>query len=328
MLDDKQEELTICDGELIATKDRCDELMRELQGLKEVIVTLEEELKNDESEKYTLKAKIESAEEQSKDAHNEIDSLILINEKLTKFNDEKTAKEREYQGELRDLDSKLQSAELECERLKLENVNKDKELDRIDNSRMAMQQKIEELKESCEHYEEELDAREQKIKDMEGQLAELNNHLTLALSKMESNEEYMDSLNGKVGKAEENLIRADGEISRLQKENESLHGLLERYRNDAEMYKKLREEQTLKKYELEQMKSRLEKEAKSKELEARNAKRQLDQVKGSQDKLMNDHYQLNQELEALKEHAEVLETQNDNVRHPLTHSCTKSWICL
>jgi len=313
ILDDKQEELTICDGELIAAKNRCDELMREIHELKDIIITLEEEHKNDESEKYALQAKMGAIEEHSKAARNEIDSLVRINEKLTKFNDEKTAKEREYQNELRDMDTRIQSLELECEKLKLNNSDKDKEMDRLNNSRAILQQRIEEFKGNCNSYEEELDSREQKMKDMEGQLAELNNHLTLALSKIESNENYIDNLNSKVNKAEENLIRADGEISRLQKENDSLHELLERYKNDAEMHKKMREEQTLKKYELEKMKNRLEKEAKDKELEARNTRRQLEKVKDSQDKLMSDHYQLNQELEALKEHAEVLENQNNDV---------------
>ena len=41
--------------------------------------------------------------------------------------------------------------------------------------------------------------------------------------------------------------------------------------------------------------------------------KQLEKVQGSQEKLMDEHYNLNKELEALKQHAEVLEEQNDNV---------------
>lgn len=309
----KQEQLKDTDTELIETKKRCDFLMRELARLKGDIGSLETSFKDLQAENRTLHSKFEASEAQSKAAHNEIDSLALLNDRLTKDNTERADKEREYERELHSLETELQRTRLEGDALKRNCAAKDKELENLENSRLVLRRELDSLKGDCARYEDQLDEREHKIKDMEGQLAELNNHLTITISKVESRENYINSLNDKVTKAEEKSIRSEGELSRLKKENDSLHNLLDKYREDVETQKKYREDQMLEKYELEQQRKQLEREALSKDIEARTAKRELEKIQETKDRLMGDRYQLNQELEALKEHAELLESQNDNV---------------
>ena len=296
LLNDKQEELKLLDGEFLALKDKYEEAIRDSSEFKDDIFNLEKLLKEREAVINELQNRMKELQIQNKDAQEEIESLVTINEKVTKLSDDRAAKEQEYQNELQDMDNKLHHMEMDNEKLIKEIRDKDKELDKVDSTNDLLQRQIADLKNNLSQCDEQIDDRDQKIKDMESQLSELNNHLTIALNKIESNENYIDELSNKIAKAEEDVIRSEGEISRLQKENESLHGLLDRYRNDVEAHKKLREEQALKKYELEQEKKRLEKESKSKEYEVLNTKRKLEEVEGSQEKLMKSQYQLNQEI--------------------------------
>jgi len=322
ILNGKQEQLKATDTDLIETKKRCDFLMKELARLKNDIGTLEANFKDIQAENRMLQSKMEASETQNKAAHNEIDSLMMMNERLTKINTDKINKEREYEKDIRDLEGEIQRFKVENEALKRNNVSKDKELEIIENSKMTLRREVDSLKGSCSRYEDQLDERDHKIKDMEEQLSQLNNRLTITMSKIDSRENYINSLNDKVTKAEERSIRAESEASRLKKENDSLHNLLDKYRSDIEAHKKFKEDQMMQKYELEQQKKQLEREVLSKDIEARTAKRELEKLQDVKDKLADDRYQLNQELEALKEHAELLESQNDNVNSQLTLSYT------
>jgi len=322
ILNGKQEQLKATDTELIETKKRCDFLMKELARLKNDIGTLEANFKDMQTENRMLQSKMEASETQNKAAHNEINSLVIMNEKLTKINTDKVNKEREYERNIHDLGAEIQRFKMENEALKRNNASKDKQLEIIENSRVTLRQEVDSLKGNCSRYEDQLDERDHKIKDMEGQLSELNNHLTITMSKIESRENYINSLNDKVTKAEERSIRAESEASRLKKENDSLHNLLDKYRSDIEGHKKFKEDQMMQKYELEQQKKQLEREVLSRDIEARTVKRELEKLQDVKDKLADDRYQLNQELEALKEHAELLESQNDNVNSQLILSYT------
>ena len=251
LLASKQEQLKATDTELIETKKRCDFLMKELARLKGDIASLEDNFKNIQAEKRILQSKIDTCEAQNNAASNEIESLTAVNEKLTRFNNEKAEKEREYTKEIHNLEGHLQSLDLENENLKRSNVAKDKELDGLDEAKARLQHDIDDLKGRCAQYEDQLDERDHKIKDMEGQLSELNNHLTITMSKIESRENHINTLNDKASMTEERAIRYYGEAAKLKHENESLRDLLDKYRNDVKMHKKLREAQIENKYELQ-----------------------------------------------------------------------------
>jgi len=105
------------------------------------------------------------------------------------------------------------------------------------------------------------------------------------------------------------------ELRKLQTENESLEILLDRYRNDAQVQKRLRDEESLQKYRLEEEKQRLAREALVKKVEAKNARKELERYQGSHNQLLEERAMASQELEAVKEHANLLESQNMNVSY-------------
>ena len=318
LLGEKQIQLKSTDNELIKIRQLYEEKINEVAGLKAEITRLEDELRRAQISNRDLQTKVEVANSQSRTANEEINSLVLMNEKLAKLNNEEIMKGRDLTDKYHILEGKYKDLQLENDVLRRTNSVKEQQISDVESSRRVAQNEIEVLRGNCNQYEAHLDNRDRKIKDMEDQLAELNSHLTITLSKIDSRENYITTLNEKNVKAEERAIRAEGELIRLQNECKTLKDLLGKYRSDIEVQKKLREDQIFQKYELEQQKKKLEREALSKDIEARTAKRELEMVQGSKGRLLDERYQLNQELEALKEHAEILETQNSNVRINIT----------
>ena len=113
---------------------------------------------------------------------------------------------------------------------------------------------------------------------------------------------------------EDQTLETREETQKLQKDNDVLQSLLEKYKGDASFHKKVRDNEVVKKLEIEQEKKRLEREVLDKEIETRNVKKELEKVQEHKEILLDSHYQMNQELDALKEHAELLESQNKNVQ--------------
>ena len=96
----------------------------------------------------------------------------------------------------------------------------------------------------------------------------------------------------------------------LQSENINLKAELEKLKYELEFQMKIREVQKEEQIHFEKNKQEIEMIAISKDLMARTAKKELEQMKMSQEHLLNDHTQLNSQLDALRKHAEVLETHN------------------
>lgn len=107
------------------------------------------------------------------------------------------------------------------------------------------------------------------------------------------------------------------ELRKAREDNEALQRMLDRYREDANFQKRLTDIEAGRKIELEMEKRKLESETLSKDLEARMARKELERVKNTRDMLLENRSQINEELNALKEHAEVLENQNAAMNNEL-----------
>ncbi len=100
----------------------------------------------------------------------------------------------------------------------------------------------------------------------------------------------------------------------VQRENENLRILLDKCKEDVELHRRQRTAQFAEKLDIEREKQQLEREALNKELEARVAQRQLAAVRETHDQLLEHKLQLHDEVAAIQQHAEVLASQNANVR--------------
>ena len=108
-------------------------------------------------------------------------------------------------------------------------------------------------------------------------------------------------------------LGAQQELRRFNQENEKLRTLVDKYKDDAQFQKRLRDQESTEKYRLEEEKQRLSKEAILKDIEARTAKKELEKYQDTHGQLIEERVMTSQELQALKEHTHLLESQNDNV---------------
>ena len=312
-LAEKHEQLKATDTELIVTKQKSEEKSKEIIRLKGEIARLDDELKKTQSDKRGLMTDLDTSESRNKDARAEIEAMTELNEKLSASNKTGLEREQDLSEEIKKLDLKIADLTGKNEAFKKTIESKDKELDTLTEARRANQREIDSLRNKCRETEDLLAESTQREKDMEAQIGELSSHLTNANSTLDSKEELIILLNKKIHDGEEKLGESEADVQRLRKETDVMHGLLEKYKSDIEFQRKLREEQTLKKYELEQQKKKLELDALTREREAEAAKKELNKAQDSKDRLLDERLQLSQELEALKEHAELLESQNNSV---------------
>lgn len=147
----------------------------------------------------------------------------------------------------------------------------------------------------------------------------------LELAKLAKKEEEYNSLIKYKEAKEEEIKRqlTDAEISSLeykdqlrktQREKETYEALAERRKKEAELNKKLRESQLTQSIDLLKEKKSLEGKLLEKEIEANRAKRDLNMIKDTHEGLVEDKFNKEREIEALREHVGVLSSQNETVR--------------
>ena len=111
---------------------------------------------------------------------------------------------------------------------------------------------------------------------------------------------------------EKNRI-ANDELLKLKRERETMEILMAKYKQDSDIFKNLKEDQFIKTIDLDSKKKALEKEVLAKTIEITNVKKNLYNAEFVNKELSEEHYYYNKELDALKDHASILENQNLNL---------------
>jgi len=264
----------------------------------------EEISQNNEKSKVELQADLENLKKTKEVLQNELESLWLLNEKAHKDVRKAEESSTEKYNEACTLQRKIDDLKTEIE---LYNVNIEKKKTELELAREAKN-----LKEGDSY---ELSNRNQ---ELEKQVSELSDSLRKAEEKADELSKIFDyeisevtQKGNELASIRENLISSD--IKRLKEDNEGLKLLLEKYRQDAEAEKRLREEETFARIEIAKEKERIEREALSKDLEARSAERELARIKETHDQILEDKLAATEELNAIKEHVDLLESQNNQV---------------
>ena len=305
-LSEKHEQLKMTDAELIAGKQRIEERNKEIARMRTELSQSGDETKRVLGDKKEIEEELGAAIENNKNAQAEIDSLTLTNEKYIKANKEALDKAREDAIQISKLEQKGNDLIGQNELLKRNLSMKEQELEATHEARRASQREAESLLSKCNQLEDEKQDLLQKQNDLENEVNELKKNLDDTLSMVDLKDSELAETHDNLRKTEERALSAEGELMRVKKENEGIQMLLAKYKEDLEAHRKSKEDLTLKKYEIEQENKKLERELLSKDLEARTAKRELEKSHDTQGRLIDGHYQLNQELEALKEHTSVL----------------------
>lgn len=311
---DKQTRLKEADTELNTYKNLVMDKDVELSKLQKELVA-----SNDENALLTKDGKLLEGDlnvliDGRRRAEMELIRLKDANSAAIKSHDITNAKEHDSTIELENFRRKLLSLENELSVVQNDQSRKLSSLDVAKDKQRATQLDLNRLFDINEKLKNENNGLIVHIGNLERDLSVVRQRFEDTSVVLESKEKELLSLRSGIAYAEDKSAEISSELARINNENDKLKVITDKYRDDAEFQKRLRDEEAHQKLLLEEEKRRLEQEAVNKEMEARNVKKELAQIQFTSGKLRDDHEQLNQELEALKQHATLLESHNYNVR--------------
>ena len=246
-------------------------------------------------------------------AQAELDKLNLLNESLEKDKNLNSEKIQHLEIEYAQTGKKLgdigdQNKLLSAEKVRLLNdLNVQKE------ARLYHQKESDKMLLLNSKLLEEKKYLEDKAGSLEYQLAQLDKKIGDTGLLIDSKEQELTNAKLSLNISEEKNLEARVNLDKLRKDKETLEILMNKYKHDAFLNKKLRDEQARRALELESEKNLLEKRVSNKEIEAFSVKKDLERIADSHNKLMVEHLDSNRELDALKEHTSLLENQNLNL---------------
>lgn len=245
-------------------------------------------------------------------ARSEANTLSVYNDKLeaAKYQDEDRLKELKM--ETLTLEARLREAQTELDGVELLRHQKEKEVDLAREEKFRVMDSDALLLKNKRLRDEKADF-EIKQRDYELQISRANQKLDDVNALIDSRDKEARSIRLSASSVEVKDLAAKEELMKIRKDNEIYSLLLDKYRSDVELQKKLKDEETLRKIQLEEEKKRLEVDALSKSLEARAAMRELEKVQDSHERLLEERSQVAAELDAVKEHSGLLESQNYKV---------------
>lgn len=248
-----------------------------------------------------------------KQAENEANNLLLLNDKITKSRIASDDNVRSTEIELVQHNRKLEDLKALLNDTKNAVFQKETDLDHANQQRNESRTEADRLLLKNHQLQGERDIFLKKREDLGYQISESKKKLDSAYIMMDSREKDLKETQNGIAYSERKAFEAKEEQLKLQKENETLQILLDKYRNDANLEKQLREEERFRKLQLSQEKRKLEQQAIQKELEAKAVKRELEKVQDTHERLLDNKDQLSQEINAIKQHANLLQSQNTTV---------------
>lgn len=285
----------------------------EISKMKKDIATHQSESIELSSHKKVVESDLAETEKTRKLAENETENMRYLNDRLRKSLVEIEASIKQSELDIASLTRKLQVAELELNDIEKKMVQRENEIELAKSGVKLSQNEADTLAIQNSKVKDENVRSSLKINDFEQEITRLTRQIDDANSLLAvKDKDYKSVISGTTYSNSQD-IEARAEIRTLKQENDTLQSLLDKYKGDVELQRKIRNQEVLQKMELEEQKKRVEKEALNKSIEARIAKRELDKIQDSHERLLEDKQQLSQELSAVKEHADVLESQNKNV---------------
>lgn len=313
ILDDKQAVLKDIEIDISRTKRLGEAKNTEVLQLKNELASANEKSVHLYREKRLVETDLSASHAGKLSAQQEAESLELENKRLSQAESEAKDRQKDCDLEVARLNRKLNDISIEIEAARKQLALKDKELETALEGKTYNQREANSFASINKKLLDERDALGIKVRNLEIQWKKAKQELDDSLALLNMKEK--DLKNARMGKisSEEKSLAARTDLYKLKKENESLHLLLDKYRGDADFQKRMTEEEAKKKIEVAKEKQKLETEAILKEIEARKAKEELMKVQDRHEMLLDNKIQMSQELSALKQHADVLETQNFSV---------------
>ncbi len=312
-IDEKQKQLKELGAELAALKELAGDKTDEISHLKQEIAAANVTADDLVKDKRALEDECAFEADKKKAVQFEINKYLSINDQISKEKALSESKIRENEVEARRLSDQIDLINRQITDTHIIARQKEAELSTALDTKKNIQHEIDDLILANSRLQDENKTMGLKARDLELEVDRLNKRLDETLTITDVRDKELRAAKSNLAYSEDKVTETKEQAKKIQRENEVLQALLDKYRNDVEMHKHLRNQEISKKLEIEQEKKRLEREVLHKDLEARSAKKELEKVQVDKDRLLDNHAQLNQELDALREHAGLLEQQNKTV---------------
>jgi chromosome segregation ATPase len=297
-------------SDLTAHKALTDEKNGEITKIKRDITNVDAENTRLLREKRNAEADLATVKDGQNAARSEGETLSSYNNKLMEAKALEEKKLREAELEVATLSRRLREAQGELEDTQTLRIQKEKDLEVAQDIKQSSELEADSLYVKNKKLQDEKADWQIRNKDLELQVKKVNAKIDDLSVLIDSREKDARSTRLSANSAENNGLALKEEIFKFKKDNETYSLLLDKYRSDVDIQKKLREEESLRKVQLSGEKKKLEREALLKDIEARSAKKELEKIQESHDRLLDSKIQASQELDAIKQHAELLESQN------------------
>ncbi len=296
-----------------AHKALADDKNAELARIKKTLADLTEEGVRLQRAKRAADLDLQAARDGHQTAEEDVSGLIAENDRLKKSRAAAEDRLKDAELEVAQLRRRLADVQTEIDVVEGQRIQKEKEIEAARQARKYTQSEADALIVKSNRLQDEKDMLTKKMNDLDLQLRLANRKLDDVSVLIDAKDKELKSVKSGATYAETKEYATREELRKLKTENETLEILLNKYRNDVEFQKKLRDEEAMRKYQLEEEKKRLSREALLKDIEARTAKKELEKYQDSHERLLEEKVQVAQELEAVKEHADLLESQNATV---------------
>jgi chromosome segregation protein len=320
LLYDAEQELRDRLSELSAQKALIENRNVDITRLRKLVADMEDESICIHRARSDLQQELEAAHNARRLAEQGATRRAEDGEVIRRAREAEESRLRNAIAEAEKLSRRLVDLQATVDSIESQSAQKDEEAMAISQMKRQTQDEVDSLTLKNSRLQEEKQALLNKIKDLEAQSRLADRKLEDITVLIDAKEKELKTMRSSSAYVESKEAASRQDLRKLQTENENLQVLLDKYRDDAQLHKQLRDKEAQMKYQLEEEKNRLSREALVKSLEAQTAKKELKRYQGSHDQLLQERAMVSQELEAIKEHANLLESQNMTVTLHLTNS--------
>ena len=251
------------------------------------------------------------------DAEKQVDSLVLVNERLNKERILFEDRVKDTTQELLAIRKTFDDTEVRLEIAKRDKANTDSDLVAVLKAKNINQDEVERQRLINIRLEKESRELTQRVAALSAQLSQAQERYDGSVILLHSREKELGQVRSSLSYSESKTSVAQADLVRARQDNEVLQQYLDKYRKDVDFQKRLREVEAAKKLELETEKQRLEREALVRGAEVRLIQSELVKERDAHGQLLEEKIQTSEEVDALKRHAELLEGQNLELHNEL-----------
>jgi hypothetical protein len=311
----KQSQLIELDRELIRTKEMVTERNREIIRLRALLEEGSLSYTKYTEERMTMERELNAAIEGKKSMQIELERIIAINERLTKTNNDLLTRDREYSFESAKYNKSLEEFNHQIEMYKYQLEQKSRELEIAIESRRSIQLDIEKYSCTASKHEEEVYRLTKISKEYEEELVMIKKRITDTQSILSSKDEELRAISTNLRLAEEKVVSINANFTKLEHDYSIIKQALEVREEELMRIRKMRDEESSRRYSFESEYKKMESVIQSKDMEIKAIKMELERITTTKESIFEERTLLITEFEALKEHVKVLETQNMSVSY-------------